>query len=362
WDGNNLAFASELRAILALPWVPRRLNEGMVAEFLANEWHSRDETFWQNVHRLEPAHRMTVDAAGPRQDRYWQPDPWTAPPSEDEDELVEHYLSLLTDVVRRMSRSTGPLACEVSGGLDSSALFAVAEHLRRRGELLAPSLDGYTLAFDDGSDADELSYARAVGEHLGVPIREIAPTTKPLDWYRERARRYHDFPSYPNGVMGLGIREHAVARGSRALLVGVGGDEWLGGSRLYYAEALAEREWRTLYECWSADRRDVGVVTSLGWLARSGLAPFLSQPVKRSLKAILSHAHKPSFDTTSWLAPALREDLKQRRQRDSILPASMTKRAGQRRQVFTILSVFAAQARELEERLASDAGIEIRRP
>jgi len=171
WDGNNLAFASELRAILALPWVPRRLNEGMVAEFLANEWHSRDETFWQNVHRLEPAHRMTVDAAGPRQDRYWQPDPWTAPPSEDEDELVEHYLSLLTDVVRRMSRSTGPLACEVSGGLDSSALFAVAEHLRRRGELLAPSLDGYTLAFDDGSDADELSYARAVGEHLGVPIR-----------------------------------------------------------------------------------------------------------------------------------------------------------------------------------------------
>ena len=97
----------------------------------------------------------------------------------------------------------GPLACEVSGGLDSSALLSVAEHLRRDGKLLAPSLDAYTLAFTDDSAANELEYARAVGEHLGIPVHEIEPAHKPLEWYRDRAKRLRTLPSYPNGVMGL---------------------------------------------------------------------------------------------------------------------------------------------------------------
>ena len=41
WNGRTLAFASELHAILALPWVPQVPNEGMLAEFLAAEWYSR---------------------------------------------------------------------------------------------------------------------------------------------------------------------------------------------------------------------------------------------------------------------------------------------------------------------------------
>jgi len=73
WDGKTLAFASEVHAILPLPWVPEDLNDGMLAEFLANEWHSRDETFWQGVSRLVAAHRMVVDERGPRADQYWSP-------------------------------------------------------------------------------------------------------------------------------------------------------------------------------------------------------------------------------------------------------------------------------------------------
>ncbi len=107
----------------------------------------------------------------------------------------------------------------MSGGLDSSAILAVAECLRRKGQLLAPSLDGYTLAFSDDSDANEMDYARAVGEHLGIPVHEVVPTHKPLEWYRDRAQRLRTFPSYPNGVMGIGIRDSAMSRGSRALLV-----------------------------------------------------------------------------------------------------------------------------------------------
>ncbi len=95
WDGRTLAFASDVHAILSLPWVPQRLNEGMVAEFLANEWLSLDETFWQGVLRLPQAHRMTVDTRGPCLERYWAPDLHATLPCRSEGEYAEHYRALL---------------------------------------------------------------------------------------------------------------------------------------------------------------------------------------------------------------------------------------------------------------------------
>ncbi|MBK7332190.1 MAG: asparagine synthetase B [Betaproteobacteria bacterium] len=246
WDGTTLAFASDVHAVLALPWVPQVLNEGMVAEFLANEWLSIDETFWQGVLRLPQAHRMSVGVRGPRLERYWAPDLHATLRYRTDDEYAEHYLGLLTEAVRRMSRTIGPLACEVSG----RPRFVGARCRRRapapRGNLLTTSLDAYTLEFNDDSDANEMDYARAMGAHLGIPLHEVAPTHQPLDWYRERAQRLRTFPSYPNGTMGLGLRELAASRGSRAILCGVGGDEWLCGTRGYYADQLAARDWRSL--------------------------------------------------------------------------------------------------------------------
>ena len=58
WNGKTLTFSSEVHAILRLPWVAREPNEGLLAEFLAFDWQTRDETFWKGVMRLPAAHRM----------------------------------------------------------------------------------------------------------------------------------------------------------------------------------------------------------------------------------------------------------------------------------------------------------------
>src|SRR5262249_33904728 len=139
------------------------------------------------------------------------------------------------------------------------ALFAVSEHLRKQGKLLAPGLDGYTLAFDDSSEAYELDYCRALAKHMGRPVWEIAPSRMQLDWCREQARLYRDPSCYPTSMMSLGIRTAARGKGSRALLSGVGGDQWLRGSRSYYAEALAAGRWTEFVGCFEADRRDKGL-------------------------------------------------------------------------------------------------------
>ena len=177
WDGKTLIIASELHAILALPGVEQVFNEGLLAEYLGQEWFSRDETFWRGVMRLVAAQRMAVDADGVRIDQYWQPDLWAELPYKTDGEYVEHYRELFADVVRRMSRSHLPVACEVSGGLDSSAIFAMAEECRRRQELPAPAIDGYALDFHDDVEANELEYSRALGTvSWGVHPRNPAHT------------------------------------------------------------------------------------------------------------------------------------------------------------------------------------------
>ncbi len=73
--------------------------------------------------------------------------------------------------------------------------------------MLAPGIEGETLCFDDGSEADEIEYARAFGAHLGRPIQEIAPFLAPLEWYEAWVRGYRDCPHYLNTVIGLNLYE-----------------------------------------------------------------------------------------------------------------------------------------------------------
>jgi len=362
WDGTTLVFASEVHSLLAMPWVPEDLNEGMVAEFLAAEWYSRDETFWKGILRLDAAHRMVVDSKGPNLERYWTPDLWATLPYSKEDDYVDHYRQLLTDAVRRQCRSLAPVACEVSGGLDSSGIFAVAEMLRRQEMLPAPGLEGYTLAFSDESEANELEYARAVGRHLDRRIQEILPTRKQLSWYQQWAGHYREFPSYPNGVMGLGIRESARDQRSRVLLVGVGGDQWLCGSRTYYAEALAAKRWDELLKCFELDRRNVGLHRSLWWVFRHGLAARIPDgTVKQFLRKLLADEQR-DIEGEVWLTPAMKRLLRQRRDKYLSSPAIETRQMRRRKQSNTLTNAYMAHACEFEERMASSVGVELRRP
>ena len=364
WDGRTFVFCSELHAISALPWVPEILSEGMVAEFLANEWYSRSETFWKGILRLVAAHFMVVTAAKIQPISYWAPDLGATLPCSNDEEYIGYYRELFTQVVRRMSRSCAPIACEVSGGLDSSAVFSIAEHLRRGNRLLAPGLQGYTLGFTGDSDANELGYAREMGGYLGVDIKEIAPSKMPLSWYRQWARRYREFPSYPNGVMGLGIMTEAKQQRSRALLTGVGGDEWLGGSRRYYADALAAKGWKTVFSYFESDRREVGLLRSAWWVVRHGVYLLLPDGVRKQLRNIMIRirARGKGSDPRDILTPAMLRVLQQRCNQFAQSCPEQTNLIGKQSKMLTLSSAYAAHARELMERMAGSVGVELRQP
>ena len=361
WSGRSLVFATDLHAILALPEVPQVPNEGVLAEYLASQWYSRDETFWRGVLRLVAAHRLVVDARGPETRQYWSPDLFATLAYPRDEDYIEHYRELLTTTVKRLSRSFRPLACEVSGGLDSSAIFAVAEQLRQRGELLAPDLAGFTMNFEGDPAADEISYCRAVGKHLDKPVTEVSPWLPPLDWYRERARQYKHFPGMPNGVMAGNLMQQASAQGSRVLLNGVGGDEWLGAGYDCYLEELAAGNWRQFARLLRQEAASEGLAQSLWWAARHGLAPALPEATKAALRRI-SNWRTNDPDERNWLTPALREALAQQQtaRRPPVPPR--LRWPGQRNELAMLRNPYNMLAHENHELFTASHGLELRRP
>ena len=360
-DGNRFAFASDLHPILDLPWVEKQPNEGMLAEFLAAQWYSRDETLWNGILRLVAAHRMTVSARGARPELWWRPDPWAPAPARDEAGCIEAYREILTEQVRRAARSHRPVTTEVSGGLDSSAVFCLAERLRRAGRLPAPAIEGYTIAFPDDEGANELDYARAVGAHLGLRVEEVAPALPPLDWFADIARETRDFPGFPNAAMFEQARAQAARRGSRVVMTGEGGDEWLEGSRNYYAEELVSGHWRTLRECWREDATAFGRRQAFRWALQNGLLPLLPGPLQRGLHALARGLRRLPSQRVEWLSPAMLDRLMQRRRSHPPTNARLH-RAGQRDLLATHEDAFNALSVEMAERLCARTGMELRCP
>lgn len=365
WQGNTLAFASELHPLLTLPWVQPVANEGMLAEFLAGDWYTRDETLWQGLMRLVAAHTLEGNAHGIKLEQYWQPDLWATLPYTTEQEYVEHYRALVFESIRRQSRCHKPVAIEVSGGLDSSAIFCVAEQLRRTHHLPAPAIAGYTFAFPDtsttnSSAAHELAYARAIGHHWATPIHEIAPALPPLAWYEEQAKRYREFVGFPNGSMCLPLRATAARHGSCVVLTGEGGDQWATGSRLYYAEELAQRHWQALYGCLQADQRAFGMKQAVTWFLRYGCLPVLPTVLQDTVRKFVHHFRKPALSAKSrfWLTTIQAERLGNR----IVQPDFKVQRAHQQ-QLLTLLSLpLYAQVMERAERDAARSGLELRHP
>lgn len=359
WNGTTLSIASDVAALLALPWVGETENLATIAEFAEARWYSKVGTFWSDISRLPPASSLTATAQGITTRTYWEPDPEAPLPVRSEEDLAEYYLDLLTNTVKTHSRSHLPVACEASGGLDSSAIFALALNLQRNGTLPAPGLNGYTLKFEDDEEANDLEYARALSRHLNEPIAEFLPTVMPVDWYLEHAQNMRDFPGYPNGIMHFGIYEAAKDKGAVALLDGGGGDEWLAGNQhLDYVEGCARRDFKGLHRTVRADAHDFGIVRALGRLARYGVGFSLPEGLRRFL------GNNPDdFDgqASGWLNPVLAHELSILEETDTHWRSKNRKRR-KPLQDLMLSDAYRVRAFEIEERSSALHGLERRSP
>ena len=128
--GRSFAFATIDTALLALEAVPGAINEPRIADFIADlEDYDFTSTFFEHIHRLAPAHSMTVTSAGIRVRRYWTLTPGAVLDLPTDDAYAAAFLVVFTEAVRCRLRTARGLGAMLSGGLDSSSVVAVAAGL-----------------------------------------------------------------------------------------------------------------------------------------------------------------------------------------------------------------------------------------
>lgn len=141
--GQLFAFASQTDALLTLQDVPKRFDEGRIADALVGELEGIDNTstFFQGIFRLPPASTLTVEDGQARLNTYWHPlmhRPDHLPDSDQE--WCEALRGHLQEAVRCRLRGSGRVGSMLSGGLDSSSVVALAgEILRMEGRELLPT-------------------------------------------------------------------------------------------------------------------------------------------------------------------------------------------------------------------------------
>ena len=125
-SNQSFIFASEMKALLCLPEVPRQVNEVRIADFLALMMEDKAITTYQDLLRLPPAHSILVSQEGIRLWSYWSLDPGRELRLESDEAYAEAFRDIFTEAVRCRLRTAFPIGSQLSGGLDSSSVTCMA--------------------------------------------------------------------------------------------------------------------------------------------------------------------------------------------------------------------------------------------
>lgn len=227
--GGRLLFASEVKAILALPEVERTLDWRAVGSLFVGLTTPQDQSIVAGVRKLEPGHTLLASPGKrPVIKRYWdvrfEPDY-----GHTEEYFVERLRGILEESVDMHRVSDVPLGAFLSGGVDSSAVVATLARLN------ATPVKTFSIGFPE-EEYSEVRYARLVAEKLGTEHHELILEPDVLDviedlaWYLDEP--FGDSSAIPTYMVSKLAAEHVTV-----VLSGDGGDELFGGYDKYVVEA-----------------------------------------------------------------------------------------------------------------------------
>jgi len=305
-SGHIFAFASEIKALTALPQVSRWLNEQRVAEYLTGSFDDTAVTFYQDILRLPPAHTITVSPVGVKTATYWALDPQRELRLNSDEEYAEAYRELFTEAVRCRLRSAYPnVGALLSGGLDSSSITCTARDLLAGAP--ATRLHTFSSLFTGVARSDERPFMDAVITQGGVEPHFIrGDQLSPLNdlervmWHQDEA-----FYAY-NLFIVWELCRQAQGNGVRVLLDGMLGDTTIPHGQPYITELAYTGQWLTMTRELKhlSDRYNYKLGPAVwGNIWQNGLKPRVPHPVRRLRPKFLTRSQPGAHP-----APILRSD------------------------------------------------------
>jgi asparagine synthase (glutamine-hydrolysing) len=237
-ESNRLLFASELKAILQVEGIPRRLNPVALEEYLALGYVPAPLCLLDGFEKILPGHYLLVEKGRVEDVTYWDV-PFGKTEKHSEMDWIERIQAKILETVRMQLVSDVPLGAFLSGGLDSSTIVSAMARVTSR------PVKTYAIGYEgEHSYYNELPYANVVAKAFGTDHHEIVvrPDVSEL---LPRLIWHLDEPIADSAVLTTYLVSRLARESVTVILSGVGGDELFGGYRRYLGGSL-QRYYRLL--------------------------------------------------------------------------------------------------------------------
>lgn len=222
-----LAFASEIKALLTLKYVPRELNHRAITQIFTFWTAIAPSTPFRDINELPPGHFLTYDSKGLRTERYWQMNFIPEEINISLPDAIDRFDELFTNAVRIRMRADVEVAAYLSGGIDSSATVAYIKDIE------PGILNTFSIGFSE-KDFDESRYQDEAAGYFGTrhlsylcSSSEIAKVFPDVIWHSEMPLT-RTAPA-PMLLLSRLVRDNNI----KVVVTGEGSDEFLAGYDIF---------------------------------------------------------------------------------------------------------------------------------
>ena len=220
--GNSFIFGSEIKSFLDHPEFKKSLNEEALGHYLSFQYSPTEETFFENVYKLPPAHYFTFKDGEMNKVRYWKPE------FNSTDGVLEYFADLTDETVRESVAAHKIADVEVgsflSSGIDSSYIAEAANVDKT-----------FTVGFEspDGDRYNEISFAKDFADT--IKVENISKVITPEEYWSTFPKiQYHmDEPLADPAAIALYFVSRLASEHVKVVMSGEGADELFGGYRIY---------------------------------------------------------------------------------------------------------------------------------
>ena len=222
---NNLLFSSEIKSILQLDDISRKLNNFALSQFLTYSYTIDGQTLFKNIFELLPGQKLiySFDEKKPKISYYWNLKLQKI--SDSEDEILKKLEKYLTKSIQLRLESDAPIGALLSGGLDSSIMVAILNKITNT------PIKTFTTGF--GHELDEYKEAKIVADHCYTEHNEIELSYKKLTKSLPTILWHMEFPFGRPSILSNYMVAEEVKKFVTVAYTGEGSDELFGGYNRY---------------------------------------------------------------------------------------------------------------------------------
>jgi asparagine synthase (glutamine-hydrolysing) len=290
------AFASEIKALITITDMPRRLNERKVADFLLWSFEDIQDTFYQDIHRLPPAHTLVVTPESDRIRQYWALDPHREIHLESDVAYIRRFQEVFNAAVRCRMDGVSGVGSTLSGGLDSSSIACTArQYLAQKNNL---PVEVFSVVFPQTQDSDwtgidervfiEEVLAMGGFEPNFIDANQINPLIDPC-----HLNHVLDEPYFaPTLSLFWGLFKAAQQSDIQVLLDGTDGDSTVSHGEDYLTNLARAGRWRAFYAEAAAlakVQRNASQLRLLIW--KYGIRPFIPSAIVDLNRQLKNNQH-----------------------------------------------------------------------